>query len=410
MTSKGSFNPRVNNNHVYRFPLPLVFGPSAAPLTTSILQRLGRSLLVSSSTSNSILNPKCEGVWDPLTGSVWVTDQDSIDIFWQRGNFGKGSLSRSEPSWHRRKIKEITGAGNTLSAEEVTALRRQERKDFKIARAKHAVLTVEAAERAFLAGEASPADSTATGELERPKRPASNAGLPTRMTREEADKAEEEQRRRAENVVVENLEHMQLMPEEVWYLAWGLNCLIVKDPITKISYPLSTVFQLLVSTSTPFLSALHSIPSLTAEPPRPDNPFLVSYAVYHHYRSLGWVVKPGVKFCVDWLLYKRGVVFSHAEFALVTIPVYADPKDEINSPHKGQLTNSNPIDWAWLSTLNRVNSQVKKTLILVYVTIPPCSLNGSTDGWFCGGDPDDWAKYQIKEVVVRRFVPARMRD
>jgi tRNA-splicing endonuclease subunit Sen2 len=46
----------------------------------------------------------------------------------------------------------------------------------------------------------------------------------------------------------------------------------------------------------------------------PDNPFLVYYAVYHHYRSLGWVVKGGIKFCVDFLLYKRGPVFSHAEW------------------------------------------------------------------------------------------------
>jgi tRNA-splicing endonuclease subunit Sen2 len=44
-----------------------------------------------------------------------------------------------------------------------------------------------------------------------------------------------------------------------------------------------------------------------------DNPFLVNYVVYHHYRSLGWVVKGGIKFCVDYLLYKRGPVFTHAE-------------------------------------------------------------------------------------------------
>lgn len=44
-----------------------------------------------------------------------------------------------------------------------------------------------------------------------------------------------------------------------------------------------------------------------------DNPFLVHYAVYHHFRTLGWVVKGGIKFCVDYLLYKRGPVFHHAE-------------------------------------------------------------------------------------------------
>ena len=44
-----------------------------------------------------------------------------------------------------------------------------------------------------------------------------------------------------------------------------------------------------------------------------DNPFLVHYVAYHYYRSLGWVVKGGIKFCVDYLLYKRGPVFAHAE-------------------------------------------------------------------------------------------------
>ena len=55
--------------------------------------------------------------------------------------------------------------------------------------------------------------------------------------------------------------------------------------------------------------------SLLLSPTRrllPDDPFLVSYAVYHHYRSLGYVVKTGIKFASDWLLYRKGPVFSHA--------------------------------------------------------------------------------------------------
>jgi tRNA-splicing endonuclease subunit Sen2 len=44
-----------------------------------------------------------------------------------------------------------------------------------------------------------------------------------------------------------------------------------------------------------------------------DNPFIINYIVYHHYRSLGWVVRGGIKFCVDYMLYKRGPVFNHAE-------------------------------------------------------------------------------------------------
>ena len=54
--------------------------------------------------------------------------------------------------------------------------------------------------------------------------------------------------------------------------------------------------------------------SLTTPKPalRPDDPFMVSYVAYHHFRSLGWVVKPGIKFAADWLLYRRGPVFSHS--------------------------------------------------------------------------------------------------
>ena len=57
---------------------------------------------------------------------------------------------------------------------------------------------------------------------------------------------------------------------------------------------------------------------------RVDNPFIVQYAVYHHYRALGWVVKNGIKFCVDYLLYRRGPVFSHAEYVDIIFLVKAD--------------------------------------------------------------------------------------
>ena len=58
------------------------------------------------------------------------------------------------------------------------------------------------------------------------------------------------------------------------------------------------------------------MPSTPTQQLRFDNPFLINYVVYHHYRSLGWVVKGGIKFCVDYLLYKKGPVFTHAEWVL----------------------------------------------------------------------------------------------
>lgn len=45
-------------------------------------------------------------------------------------------------------------------------------------------------------------------------------------------------------------------------------------------------------------------------------------------------------------------------FALVLIPVYEDGEDKRTSPFG--LPNAEPFSWQWLSTINRVNSQVQK--------------------------------------------------
>lgn len=45
-------------------------------------------------------------------------------------------------------------------------------------------------------------------------------------------------------------------------------------------------------------------------------------------------------------------------FAIVVCPVYEDPSDQSSSPFN--LQNSDPFTWSWLSTINRVNSQVMK--------------------------------------------------
>lgn len=40
--------------------------------------------------------------WDDITQSVWVKDDNDMMRLWRQGFFGKGFLSRSEPSWKRR--------------------------------------------------------------------------------------------------------------------------------------------------------------------------------------------------------------------------------------------------------------------------------------------------------------------
>ena len=111
----------------------------------------------------------------------------------------------------------------------------------------------------------------------------------------------------------------------------------------------------------------------------------------------------------------------HHRFAVVVCPVYEDPDDQASSPFT--LQNVEPFTWSWLSTINRVNSQVQKarffrrktmqriltilqTLILAYVTIPARSRVSTK----LLESPACLAHYSVREVVLRRFIPARMRD
>ncbi|KAH0582964.1 hypothetical protein H2248_010859 [Termitomyces sp. 'cryptogamus'] len=376
------------NNRIYGFPLPLLFIEPPPSRLRSILGLLGLSL-------TEVINPHCEGIFDPATRSVWITNAKDTMLLWRRGFFGKGDLSRSEPSWLARQINIRKAGGKQMTSEEVTAKRRAERRQFKLDRA------------AAIAAVAAEAEAIFETEGRVIKPALSGPGIPSAATwRPSASLTEipdtplpEEDVEPAELEPLVDVEHLQLTLQEAFFLAWGLDCLTVLDPHTNEAMTLKqlwTAFQL-----------AHLPPPIPPNPAPPlqfDNPFLINYVVYHHYRSLGWVVKGGIKFCVDYLLYKRGPVFAHAEFAMVVCPVYEDIEDQETSSL--ELQNASPFAWSWLSTINRVNSQVQKTLILVYVTIParsrlPLSILDS---------PACLEHYSVREVTIRRFIPARMRD
>lgn len=95
---------KQENNRIYAHPLPLLFIEPPPSRIGSVLGLLGLSL-------TRIENPHCEGVFDPVTRSVWVLRHEQSMILWRRGFFGKGDLSRSEPSWLARQINIRNSAG-----------------------------------------------------------------------------------------------------------------------------------------------------------------------------------------------------------------------------------------------------------------------------------------------------------
>lgn len=84
-------------NKIYSNPLPLLFIEPPPSRVRSILGLLGLSF-------TQVENPHCEGIFDPITRSVWVSNHEHSMVLWKRGFFGKGDLSRSEPSWLARQI------------------------------------------------------------------------------------------------------------------------------------------------------------------------------------------------------------------------------------------------------------------------------------------------------------------
>jgi len=194
-----------------------------------------------------------------------------------------------------------------MTSEEITARRRAERRQFKADRAAAIAAVAEEAEHIFategrvitpaLSGPSIP--SAATWKPPSPTSASTNDALlpPSSIQQEYLDP-------------LIDVEHLQLTLQEAFFLLWTLDCLTVLDPLSSEPMSLQEIwksFQL--AHLPPASSTLPSAPLLQF-----DSPFLINYIVYHHYRSLGWVIKGGIKFCVDYLLYKRGPVFAHAEY------------------------------------------------------------------------------------------------
>jgi tRNA-splicing endonuclease subunit Sen2 len=183
-------------------------------------------------------------------------------------------------------------------------------------------------------------------------------------------------------------EHLQLTLEEALWLNFGLGVLNVKDEANGSLLPAEMLLKLGREFS--------YYPPLFTDS-RPDDPFLIHYAVYHHFRSLGWVTRPGIKFGCDWLLYHRGPAFSHAEFAIIVLPSYSDPY------WRAQGRDTTDKSWHWLHLVNRVQSTALKTLVLVYVDVPAPSERPLSI-------PSLLKQYKIREFMVRRWLINRNRD
>ncbi|KAK2788535.1 hypothetical protein FQN52_006648 [Onygenales sp. PD_12] len=447
---------RPNYRHIHRFPLPIQVYPLPPLIPHNPLSLV--SIVLSYLTY--FISPPHQQVYsayfDASTSSVHVTDPKVIRALWEMGFFGKGSLSRSEPSWLERE-KNRRGLTGDATSEEVTGKRRVERRERKLERArkeKEAIaeqLKAEAESRGAdgQIGASSTLESPLNGEVHQPQsteeQPTQDSLATTGSSTSKPDRAngnvENEPSSDGVKTVrfspvvhpkethgvqppplsshvpppsihsttteqtpaLKNEEHLQLSNEEAFFLVYGLGVLQVYDSSRTSILPASSLLPL-------FRQHSYFPPRESSAHMEPDDPFLLSYVVYHHFRSLGWVIRSGVKFGVDYLLYNRGPVFSHAEFAICLLPAYSDPYWAATEERRAMVAKKEGRTWWWLHCVNRVQAQVKKSLVLCYVEVPAPSSSGPADGED-GIDIGALLKtYQVREMSIKRWVPNRSRD
>lgn len=331
-------------------------------------------------------------------------------------------MSRSEPAWlEREKIRQGIVVGDT--SEEVTRRRREQRKQFKNERAKKEREAIEeklaeesqgdsfnAMNEDALQGlevQTGPSDAlldTLAPESAEMMAPSVDKVTPSSMPSLKDDgqdtyAALRESDSSPKNII--NKEHLQLTFEEAFFLVYGLGILEVQAAPKSEKIPTSLLFS---------LSCSHShFPPQTKTHLQPDEPFILSYVVYHHFRSLGWVVRPGIKFAVDCLLYNRGPVFSHAEFAVIIVPAYSDAYWTSTSALQAHVETKRKKTWWWIHCVNRVQTQVRKTLVVAFVEVPPPESAVVSEGVEVKHMGRFLRRYRVREIVLKRWTPNRSR-
>ncbi|RLV96329.1 tRNA-splicing endonuclease subunit SEN2 [Spathaspora sp. JA1] len=308
-------------------------------------------------------------------GIFKVVDEESMLKLWQSGFFGKGVLSRSEPTWKERVLtRKKTDVDNTdVAMEDLTKKRREERKVFKSTRAE--LQSLELKQRQGIITDEEVKQLELVRELVQTLR--KNQGQ--KITMEEENNSDSDFEEEQDWEYLEQLEYLQLQLVETFFLKFGLN--VINIPGISSSFELFETCCLQYETNI-----------------QPNNKFILDYVVYHHFRTLGWCVRSGIKFGTDFLLYKRGPPFTHAEYCVLVM----------NSEEQ-------QFDWFQMAAKARVIGTVKKIFVLVYIECP--SLQEFNEFITTCKDDDDGlvirnflSKYKVSEILYRRWSPSRTRD
>ena len=181
-------------------------------------------------------------------------------------------------------------------------------------------------------------------------------------------------------------EPLCLMAEEAFYLAAELK-------ILRVSLP-----------PPPHPSTLHLSPDqLWTRLCEEFSRFPFTYAAYRHYRRKGWVPKTGLKFGVDFILYKDGPDLYHSSYAVLVCEYFEEASETCVG---GTVSAGSGEKLRWMDAVAhcRVCESTAKELVVVHVIVPrDCEETGLRSS------PDTVDRLTLSETLVTRWVPDKDR-
>lgn len=376
---------------------------------------------------------------------VIVSDPQDIDALLKLGNYGKGVFSRSVPchgqlasfklpSKSDRRKKRVSDDENNESvplSSELTPIEQdllQKMSQFVEVQEKRTLLHAEWSREAIQDEtktsptsspmELSPINTTSQTGLELHLQE-NTSGVPsdkilhsTTLSQKSTDKVgpdgvetpslqlepfkhlEKRMRFLSETDQYKLLEYVQLSSEEAFYLSYKLNILNVISDNCKRTLSVDELWDRLSS----------------------DNSnFIARYVAYCYYREKGWVPKSGLKFGVDFVLYKQGPMTYHSSYTVIVRMVSEEEtqvgKQDTKPPEvrtatiSTRLNSKTGLTWRDVIALDRVSKSVVKDLIVCYIV---------KQQHF----PDkDWKQFpgclerlRVSEVFVKQWQPDRERE
>ncbi|KAI8048669.1 tRNA intron endonuclease [Syncephalis plumigaleata] len=214
-----------------------------------------------------------------------------------------------------------------------------------------------------------------------------------------------------------NTEPLWLAPEELFYLTWQTGSLHVIDQITKECLDPWQLWLRCCQAYRPrnINTEFSTMSNNSSDDDDNDNvanhTFVARYAVYRYLREKDWIVRDGIKYGADYVIYKKGPIFDHSVAAILVCPVVVYNSSNVHKDsYDNVLVNYNrrvSLDWINLLGLLRVCNQVRKVLHICFVYIP---MMGDDDDTWRYQEPMDIQSYRIEEVIIKRWVPERNRS